>query len=693
MERITRFRAIAMLLAFALILGLFSVRMYAVQMLGAGDVVADSDLYTTYYTVKAARGELLDRNGNVMVGNRASYNLVFNNFVLTNSDDPNGHLLRLIRMADQLGVEYIENFPVTETRPYEYTLAEQSASWQGYFQDYLWELDIDSDISASRLMEELRKRYKIPEDWSDADARAVIGLRYELKLRTDITNLSSYVFLSDVPDDILNAILELNVPGLDAAASTTREYYTTYAAHILGTIGSITKEEWPEYKELGYKMDDRVGKEGLEKAFEEYLHGTDGRLARVVDKEGNIVSQYYVKEPVAGHNVETSIDLGLQMATEEAMKEGHDSLTINNGTDGGGNGADIEGIACVVMDTRTGEVLACASYPSYDPATYNKMYNELMEDPLKPTRNRALMEAYPPGSTFKVAMSIAGLESGKINRYTEIRDDGVFTKYGTPSPKCLVYTRTGGTHGYLDVAGALRVSCNYFYYVLGDWMDWDDVDPVVKSLGLGEHTGIELGENIGRRANEETKKEMYSGSDAHWYQADQIMSAIGQSDNQFTPMQMCVYLSTLLNQGVRYRATFLNRVVSADYRSLLRESEKEVVATLDISDDAHNAYHTGMQMVTQRGPDWNGTAQSIFRTYPIQVAAKTGTAQNGQGTASDNGAFVCYAPANDPQIAIAVYGEKAGHGSSLGTIARDILDVYFEVGEAGDVPTHENKIS
>ena len=251
MERITRFRATAMLLLFVTILGLFSVRMYAVQIMGGGNVVADSDTYTTYYTVKAARGEILDRNGNVMVGNRASYNLVFNNFVLTNADKPNEHLLRLVKMADQLGVDYIENFPITETRPYEYTLAQQSAAWQGYFQDYLWELDIDSDISASRLMEALRSRYKIPAEWTDEEARAVIGLRYELKLRTNITNLSSYVFLEDVPDDVLNAILELNVPGLDAQATTKREYYTTYAAHILGTYGSINKEEWPDYKEKG----------------------------------------------------------------------------------------------------------------------------------------------------------------------------------------------------------------------------------------------------------------------------------------------------------------------------------------------------------------------------------------------------------------------------------------------------------
>ena len=683
MERITRFRALAMLLAFALILGLFGGRMYAVQMLDAGNIVADSDTYTTYYTVKAARGELLDRNGNVMVGNRATYNLVFNTFVLTNTKGANDHLLRLVKMARELGVDYIENFPVTETRPYEYTLSEQSAAWQGYFQDYLWYLEIDSDISASRLMEELRELYKIPESWSDADARAVIGLYYELMLRTDITNLSSYVFLEDVPDDILNAILELNVPGLDAAASTTREYYTTYAAHILGTISAMNSDDWKVYKEKGYKMDDKIGKSGLEKAFEEYLHGTDGRLARVVDKNGNIVSQYYTKEPVAGHNVETSIDLNLQIVAEETMRQIHEELVAN-----GGNGADIQGMACVAMDTRTGEVLACASYPSYDPATYNKLYNELMEDPLKPTRNRALMEAYPPGSTFKVAMSIAGLESGKIDRYTQIRDDGVFTKYGTPSPKCLVYSRTGGTHGYLDVAGALRVSCNYFYYKLGDWMDWEDVDSVVKSLGLGEHTGIELGENIGQRANAETKKKNYSGSDANWYAMDQVLASIGQSDHRYTPMQLCAYASAVANKGTRYAATFLKRVVSADYSELVEENTREILSVTKMSPETVAAVYDGMHQVTSAS---GGSGVSAFRGFDIKVCGKTGTAEHETG-GSSNGAFICFAPMDDPEIAVAVYGEKAGSGAYMARVARAVLDAYFGADETSDAETYENMV-
>ena len=199
-------------------------------------------------------------------------------------------------------------------------------------------------------------------------------------------------------------------------------------------------------------------------------------------------------------------------------------------------------------------------------------------------------------------------------------------------------------------------------------------------------------ENIGHRANEETKAKLYP-EDPRFYTADRITAAIEQSDNRFTPMQLAVYTAALANKGTRYKATFLNRVVSADYRSLLAHSEKQVMSTLEISEDAFKAYFTGMRLVTQKTADWRGTAYTTFQDYPIAVAAKTGTAQSGQNNASDNGAFVCYAPAEDPQIAIAIYGEKAGHGSTLGSIARDIMDVYFEVGDVGDVPTYENKLS
>lgn len=310
----------------------------------------------------------------------------------------------------------------------------------------------------------------------------------------------------------------------------------------------------------------------------------------------------------------------------------------------------------------------------------------MKDDPMKPTRNRALMEIYPPGSTFKVAMSIAGLESGKINRYTEIRDDGVFTKYSGSSPKCLVYSRTGGTHGYLDVAGALRVSCNYFYYVLGDWMDWDDVDAVAKSLGLGEHTGIELGEAVGRRANEETKKKLYTGSDANWYKMDQVLAAIGQSEHRYTPMQLCSYVSAVANKGTRYAATFMKRVVSADYSTLVEENTREVLSKTEMSNDTIAAVYDGMRQVVT-----SGSGASAFRGFDVAVCGKTGTAEHEAG-GSSNGAFICFAPMESPEIAVAVYGEKAGSGAYMARVARAVLEYYFSADELSDSVTYENKV-
>jgi len=376
---------------------------------------------------------------------------------------------------------------------------------------------------------------------------------------------------------------------------------------------------------------------------------------------------------------------------EDGMKRVMEELRAQ---EDGEDGHDAEGAAVVAINVKTGQVLVCASYPTYDLSTYFQNYEEILEAEYDPLYNRALMGAYPPGSTYKMSMVIAGIHSGIIDSKTEIYDDGVFDKYA-PGFKvyCLRYSSYGLAHKSINASTALQVSCNYFFYDLADRISITIMDDTAKALGLGEPTGIELPENIGHRANPETKRKLYAGEQGDWFQADKITASIGQSDNRFTPMQLCVYTAALANKGTRYKATFLNRVVSADYRSLLKESQVKVLSTLNITDDAFEAYHTGMKMVTQKGPDWNGTAQSTFRTYPIKVAAKTGTAQSGNNTASDNGAFVCYAPADDPQIAIAIYGEKAGHGSSLATIARDIMDAYFEIGEAADVTAHENKLS
>ena len=314
-------------------------------------------------------------------------------------------------------------------------------------------------------------------------------------------------------------------------------------------------------------------------------------------------------------------------------------------------------------------------------------WNEITEADYNPLLNRALMSTYNPGSTYKVAMIVAGANAGVINSSTEINDTGIYIKYSGYSPKCLYYTNHGVGHGYLNGAEALKVSCNYYFYWLADHMDIADIDIVAQGLGLGEKSGVELYEAQGTRANPDSKAAAFAGTEnAKWYPADQLMAGIGHSENYFTPMQMAVYASTLANQGVRYKATFLSRVVSADYRDLVYQNTSQVLSTLPISQEALNMYMRGMQMVAQES---GGTAYSTFRDYPIKVAAKTGTAQIGSG--SSNGAFICFAPADNPKIAIAVYGEKVDGGSYLAPVAKAILDTYFGM-NSGDVDIIENQV-
>ncbi|MBR3978763.1 MAG: hypothetical protein IKJ94_03980 [Oscillospiraceae bacterium] len=689
MERITRFRAKILILAVAAVILFFAFKLYDLQMIQTGGNKDNTSTFTTRTRVKAARGDILDTNGNPLTVNRASYDLVINHYVLLTASGTNDYLYQLVMRCQEQNIEYNENFPVSMERPFVYTLDEYNSAWQGYFQTYLGEKELDSDITAPLLVKRLRERYKIPATWPEEIARKVIGLRYEMDLRGCVGSLSNHVFLSDVSDENLASLVELNVPGLMVEKTTVREYNTKYAAHILGFVGKMNAQQWEQYKDNpDYSMDSEIGQSGLEAAFEEYLHGVDGIREDTVTVSGELVSSRYIVEPKAGANVEVSIDVNLQRAAEEGMERVVYQLRNGELRDG----QDAEGCAVVAMNVKTGQVLVCGSYPTYDLSTYFENYEEILEAEYDPLYNRALQGEYPPGSTYKMSMVIAGIDSGVINSGTVIVDKGVYSKYAPGFVvKCLRYTSYGRTHEDLTAATALQVSCNYFFYDLGDRISITAMDKTAKALGLGEPTGIELPENTGHRANPETKAELYP-EEPKWYQADKITAAIGQSDNRFTPMQLCSYVTALANRGTRYKATFLNRVVSSDYRQLLKESKKEVLSTLEISDDAYLAYTTGMKLVTQKTEDWSGTAYGTFKNYPVSVAAKTGTAQ-GNRNSSDHGAFVCYAPADDPQIAIAIYGEKAGHGSQLATIARDILDIYFEVGEAGDVITNENKVS
>ncbi len=722
MERISRFRAVVMLGAVFLLLAGYAAELFRMQIIETDGNTDNTQTYTTLTRVKAARGDITDRNGVILIGNRASYDLVFNHYVIKSADNRNEHLYKLLNKCRELGIEYIDHFPVTKAPPFEYTLDQYNDSWRGYFQKFMgpgW-CDLDSDISATLLVQTLRERYDIPEEWSDAEARGVIGIRYEFDLR-GVTNLSNYVFIEDISDENRAILQELNIPGLMVEASTVREYYTKYAAHILGFVGSIDADEWPQYKDKGYSMDAMVGKNGFEQAFEEELHAIDGTRVDVVDKNGTIISQYYSKqydkdhnviginEPKAGNNVETTIDIELQAVAEEALADLMADMTdpLTNTHDGAG--LDAEGAAVIVIDVKTGEVLVCASYPTFDLATLNESYDIINNAKFAPLFNRALSGAYAPGSTYKMVTMVAAMENGKLQYDEVIVDKGVFDEYEGFNPKCMLYANTYATHQ--EVWGtpgmkpphSLEVSCNYFYYVLGDRLTIEELDATAKGLGLGELTGVELPEVQGHRSNPESKAAQYKDPLlSQWFPGDKILTAIGQAENRFTPMQLCVYACTLANQGVRMKATFLSRVVSSDYRSLVMENQPKVMSTMEISDVTYATYLQGMRDVISgsEGTGRNGLGgpkddfydQNGLWPYPdIKVVAKTGTAQTFNDR-SDNGAYVCFAPMEDPQIAVAVFGERIGGGSYLGPVAEEILRAYFSLGDSGDVIVYENDL-
>ena len=723
MERISKRRAWVLLGIFAMILVLFSMKLFQLQIVETDGNTDNTTTYSSITRVKAARGDILDRNGVKMVGNRASYDLVFNHYVIISSDNTNESLLKLVKKCRELGVEYNDHFPMTQQRPFEYTLDSYQAAWRGYFQKFLsddW-MDLDSDIAAPLLIQKLRKSYGIPNDWPEEDARAVIGLRYELDLR-NVTNISTYVFIEDVSDEALAILLELNIPGLMVESSTVREYYTSYAAHILGYMGAMDDSEWAYFKEQGYAMDAHVGQSGFEEAFEEELHAIDGTRLDVVDKDGTIISQSYVKiydedgnvigekAPQAGNNVETTIDLSLQMVAEDSLREIMEYLVDpeqNLPEKGPYEGLDAEGAAVVVLEVATGDVLVCASYPTFDLANMKvaSVYQEILDTKFDPMYNRALSAAYPPGSTYKPVTLTAAMNLGLLNSETEIEDKGIWTRYEGFSPTCLVWSSKRVTHQFINGAEALQVSCNYFFYELAYLIresgNFDFLDATAKGFGLGEPSGVELQETSkSHRSNKEAKAAEYTGLDAQWFKGDEILTGIGQAENRFTPMQLGVYAATLANRGTRMKATFLNRVVSADYRTLIRENEPEVASTMDVSQDAYNSYMEGMRQVIT---GVLGTARKYFDgrenariRWPkdIVVWAKTGTAQTFKNV-SDHGSFICFAgrEGEKPEIAIALYGEKVAHGATLAVVAEDIILAYFAKGEASDVASFENRLS
>ena len=704
-SKIKASRVVAFGLVIALLIALCVGTLYQLQILnGAAYYDASQNNNVTYPAVKAARGNILDRYGRVLVSNRECYNLVINTTRLFGDevDDPNAVILEMVNIVEDSGAEFIDDLPITKSPPFEYTEMTdfQRTLLNAYFDDH----DLAEDTTAVELMSYFRTRYDIDNTYSAEDMRKISAIRYALNVRYAI-NTSSYTFVEDASIDLISDIMGAVGSVIEVESSYVREYNTQYAAHLLGYIGAMTDVEQEQYMvgdNSGYNYDSMVGKDGVELAFESWLHGTDGKSRVTRNSEGTITSTVYEEDPVPGNHVYLTIDIQLQEAVERALENGIIALQLERDQENAeaiANGTpdevkeDIQGGAAVVVDVNSGNPLAIASYPTFDASQVYENYAEYLNAEYDPLYNRATMGAYAPGSTFKPLVALAALSESIINTETRIDCEGIFSKYADQgyAPECWIYTQEQLTHGNDNVSEAIRDSCNYFFYTIADMMGIDIMDEYAADFGLGESTGIEIAETTGNMANPDNH--LNYDVDA-WVYGDTVQAGIGQSDSLFTPLQLAEYCAAIANGGTRYSASVLKSVRSFDYTRQLYSGETKVMSTVDSADYNWAAIQYGMYLMAN---DPNSSSFDVYQTLGyysyngerIGVAAKSGTSQLGEAL-SPNSIFMCYAPYDDPEIAIAIVIERGASGAKAVNIAKDILDAYFSLSNPNNSAESEN---
>ena len=684
---------------------LFAWVLYDLQYVHGADYLAQSRRkIAKTETVEAARGEILDRYGRVLVTNRESYNVSLDTSFMK---DVNTTLTKLLDICRTEGVTWADTLPISSEAPFVFTfdtassgaisnlyaLAE-SLKWTDTLPDREEADSIRAAAqegqgvsypSADAFLDKLRTYYEIDPLLPDSEARALMGVRYELTLRSREITYNAYIFAQDVQMPFIVTVKEADLPGVNIDTTTVREYKTSYAAHLLGRVGLMSPDEWTNtYQALDYPYNASVGKEGVELAFESYLHGTPGKRNIETNDQGKVVSgddnwvvdqaTGEVQAPDPGDNVILTLDIKLQEAVERALATGIEGLKSE----------DTQGGAAVVIYVRDGGVLAMASYPTFDLTTYTQNYNTLLSDPLNPLLNRATRQVYPPGSTFKMVTAIGALEEGIIEPDTEILDTGRYLYYDDYQPQCWIYRDSGGwrTHEEENVSDAIMDSCNVFFFDAGRRLGISLLEQYAAAFGLGESTGIELSEATGWMDGPE-----YTESHGQtWYEGNTLPAAIGQGNSRFTPLQLANYVATLANGGTHYSAHLLKEVKSNDYSQVVERYEPQVLNQLDIEPENLAAVTEGMLRVTTEG-----SAKTYFKDLGVQVAAKTGSAQVSSATES-NALFVAFAPYEDPEIALAIVVEKGGSGSTLANIAAEILEYYFSAGSGMETVTPENTL-
>lgn len=668
-----RTRLIVLLGFLAVVLIFFAVMLFHYQIIKGNSYRAQSMAGTARReTVETSRGIITDRNGKVLVSNRLTYTLKFSDESFDDDAACNAAVWRLITLCRQESLSWIDPLPLTNTAPFALTTDTPGETFVNWLDQhdipYTGKDTVTLSISGGELLDMARKIYKISDDYTDDQARLVAGVRYGAEVS------GGYVFAEDVPVEVISQVVDGHFAGVSTGTSSQRVYNTTYAAHILGRVSRIFAEDWNDkYKDNNdYSMDDLVGKGGVEEAFEQYLHGVNGVKLVTTDKGGKVTGELYAKEPQPGNTVALTIDLDLQKTAEDSLAATIQSMTKSDGVARGG--------AAAVIGVGTGEVLALASYPTYDLSQWDEMYDTWSKDAALPMFNRATDGTYAPGSTFKLCTSVAALESGVITPSTTIVDRGIYTYYEFPQPRCWIYNATGSTHGAVNVSQAITVSCNYFFYEVGRLTGIQRLDDYASQFGLGRSTGIEIGDSDGVLASPEYAEKIGET----WTDGQTITAAIGQSYNLFTPLQLANYVATLVSGGDHYEAHLLKSAKSYDNSSVVYAYNKGPTNHVDMSDSTLEAVKAGARGLA------TGSLSYVFNSCIVPVGCKTGTAETG-GELS-NGCFVAFAPYDDPQITVCVVIEQGGGGANLAPIARDIINSYFSSASTSATIVGENTL-
>jgi len=682
-----------MIAALAAMLTVYVSALFVIQVydqIGVDESQTPQRIITRRTTLNAARGNIYDRNGVLLASGRPSYNVKIDRRALLFSPDPNDTVQRLISAAMDRGLAYQDTFPVTRGAPFDF-LPNMSTTQRNRLNQYMDFHNIDPDIPVSELLAWMRGHYGIDYTIGILEARLIIGVRYELEVRAIVHAIRPYIFLADVETDFVSYLEEQGLIGVYAESTFVREYHTSSAAHIIGYTGLMSPEEFEIYRERGYPMDAIVGKIGAELAFEEYLHGSPGEMVTRMTEDGTVVSVEVTSDPVPGKHVTLTLDLDLQIVTEHALRTHIERVNITREQLRLESDEDVDntirGGAVVVTNVNTGEILASATYPSFNLQTLSEDWLFLNANPNNPMLNRATHGRYIPGSTFKMVTALAGLRHIPrigASKYYPIYDAGSFTKYADAGEgfiaNCWLFNQVRVGHGWVHLTQAIEVSCNYYFIQVADWLPGgpragaDLLAQTATEFGLGIRTGLEISESAGRLATwEDTWEARYAATgETGWFAADTIMAGFGQGENRFTPVQLANYAATIANGGTLYSLTILRMIRYSDFSGIYSSTEPEVLNVIEETEFIEWIQEGMVLASTGR----NGTARRIFRDFPIVVASKTGTVQI-EGRAFNDGVFVCYAPADNPQIAISIVVEKGGSGSEVMGIAETILRHYF----------------